>query len=163
MRDILEIIPKEISVAAYVRDHEALRIYSGPIENVKESIEQINLEPFIKRGLLLIADIENEAEANVYINLAARLDDGEAVTGAIALNRDWALATDDAATRRLFQSEAPDVRLLSALELVKYWVDACKPDESIIRTALLNIRMRGRYEPPRNHHLIDWWRKYREE
>ncbi|MBL7161567.1 MAG: hypothetical protein ISS57_03100 [Anaerolineales bacterium] len=160
-RDILETIPNSISVAAYVRDYEALRIYSGPIKNVQESSETIDLQPFIDDGLLLVVDIETEVEANTYINLAARLDDGEAITGAIALNRNWAIATDDSAAAKLLQNESPDIVLVSTLDLVKYRVDTNKPDEDTVRETLLNIRVRGRYEPSRTHPLGEWWQKFR--
>ena len=160
MKVILETIPKNLSVAAYVKDYEALRIYSGPISNVQIAYETIDLQPFIDENLLLLANIETEIEANTYIGFAAKLDDGEAITGAIALNRNWAIATDDSASRKLFQSEAPNIALVSTLDLVKYWVDTDEPNEDIIREALLNIRVRGRYEPHRNHPLFTWWQKF---
>ena len=103
MRAILETIPKNLSVAAYVKDQEVLNIYSGPIDNVEASSELIELQPFIDDNLLLLVDIETEDEANTYINFAERLDDGEAITGAIAVNRNWAIATDDLASVKLFQ------------------------------------------------------------
>jgi hypothetical protein len=161
MRNILEAIPKNLSVATYVRDHEALRIYSGPINQIQESSESIDLGPFIETNLLHLVDIETETEANTYIDLAAKLDDGEAITGAIALNRNWAIATDDVASVRLFQGESPSIAVVSTLDLVKYWVDTDEPDEPTIRETLLNIRIRGRYEPHRNHPLSSWWQKFR--
>lgn len=161
MRAILETFPKSLSVAAYVKDHEALRIYSGPMEKVQESFELIDLQPFIEDNLLLLVDIESEGEANTYINLAERLDDGEAITGAIALNRNWAIATDDSASMRLFQTKAPDIALVSTLDLVKFWVDTEEPNIDIVRETLLNIRVRGKYEPHRNHPLIEWWQNFR--
>ena len=159
MRAVLEVIPKQLSVAAYVRDHEALNIYSGPINNVQAT--SVDLQPFIDNNLLLLVDIETEAEENTYINLAERLDDGEAITGAIALNRNWAMATDDSKSLRLLQSNAPHIALVSTLDLVKYWVDIDKPNDDTIREALLNIRIRGKYEPHRDHPLSQWWHKFR--
>ena len=161
MKDILEVIPKGISVAAYVKDYEALRIYAGPIDNVQESIETINLQPFIDDELLFVADIENEVEENFYINLATRLDDGEAITSAIAMSRDWIIATDDSATLKLLQKESPNIALISTLELVKHWVDTKKPVKEIVYKTLTNIKVRGRYEPSRNHPLVEWWKRYR--
>ena len=161
MRAILETIPKNLAVAAYVKDQEVLNIYSGPLDNVEASSELIELQPFIDDNLLLLVDIENEGEENMYLNFAARLDDGEAITGAIAVNRNWAIATDDLASIKLFQKSAPQIALVSTLDLVKYWVDTKNPNENIIREALLNIRVRGRYEPHRNHPLNEWWQKFR--
>ncbi len=152
MRPILEAIPKSLSVAAYVKDNEALNIYIRP--NNKEAID---LEPFINDNILLVVDIETEEEKNTYIDLSMKLDDGEAITGAIALNRNWAMATDDAATTRLLQSGISDIALVSTLELVKNWFEVNKENEEIVRETLSNIRVRGKYEPNRNHPLRGWW------
>jgi predicted nucleic acid-binding protein len=160
MRAVLETIPKSLSVATYVRDHEVLSIYSGPTNNVQETSELIDLQPFIDDRLLLLVDIETEVEENTYINFAEKLDDGEAITGAIALNRNWAIATDDSASVRLFQNSAPHIALVSTLDLVKYWADTIKPVDDIIREAILNIRVRGKYEPHRTHPLYAWWQKF---
>jgi hypothetical protein len=157
----LETIPQSLSVAAYVKDHEVLSVYSDPIDNVQVNSELIDLQPFIDEKLLILVDIETEAEANTYINFAERLDDGEAITGAIAINRNWAIATDDSASVRLFQRHAPHIALISTLDLVKYWVDTDGPNEDVIRETLLNIRVRGRYEPHRSHPLCGWWQKFR--
>jgi len=160
MRTILQVIPRNLSIAAYVKDHEALNIYSGPIDNVQAISESIDLQPFVDDNLLFLAYIDGEVEESAYVNLAQSLDDGEAVTGAIALNRNWAIATDDSASMKLFQRTAPHIALVSTLDLIKHWVDTNKPSDDIVHDALLNIRVRGRYEPHRNHPLGNWWRKF---
>jgi len=160
MRAILGSIPKTISVATYVKDYEVLSIYSGPIENVQDEHELIDLQPFIEEKLLFLADIETDFEANTYINFAQKLDDGEAITGAIAINRNWAIATDDAKSIKMFQSNASQIAIVSTLDLVKYWADTEKPNNDIILNALLNIRVRGKYAPHRDHPLAKWWQKF---
>jgi len=40
----------------------------------------------------------------------------EAITGAIAVNRNWAIATDDLASIKLFQKTAPQIALVSTLD-----------------------------------------------
>ncbi len=160
MKAVLKAIPRNLSVAAYVKNNEVLSIYTGPITNVQESSELIDLQAFIDEGLLILVNLEAE-EQNTYINLAEKLDDGEAITGAIALSRNWAMATDDLASIKLIETKAPQIALVSTLDLMKCWADTNKPDESIVRDALLNIRMRGKYEPHRNHHLNEWWQKFR--
>ena len=157
MKAILQTIPKSLSVATYVKDYEALKIYA---DNSQKAFESIDLQPFIDAKLLRLVDIESEVEASTYINLAEKLDDGEAITGAIALNRNWAIATDDLACEKLFRSRAPNIALISTLDLVKYWAETNKAGQNTIIETLLNIRTRGRYEPYRNHPLHDWWQKY---
>lgn len=157
MKAILEAIPKNLAVAAYVKDHEAKVVRA---DNSQKTIE-IDLHPFIVAKLLLLVDIETDIEANLYVNFSQTLHDGEAITGAIALNRNWAVATDDAPSVKMFQRVAPHIALVSTLDLVKYWADIDKPGDDLIRETLLNIRVRGRYEPHRKHPLNDWWQKYR--
>ncbi len=161
MRAILKVIPKNLSIATYVKENEVLKIYSGPLDNVTASYEIIDLQPFIKDKLLILVDIENELEENSYVNFSQKLDDGEAITGAIAINRNWAIATDENKAIKLFQNKAPHIVLVSTLELIKFWVDTTKPDEKVVQEAILNIKIRGRYEPHRNHSLFTWWGKFR--
>lgn len=161
MRSILETMPSDLAVAVYVKENEALSVFSGPNNNVQSSKESIDLQSFIKDGLLFLVDIETDSEANTFINLAENLDDGEAITGAIALNRNWSIATDDSVSLKLFGISAPHIALVTTLDIVKYWADIKNPDNDTIRETLLNIRLRGRYEPHRGHHLIDWWEQFR--
>jgi hypothetical protein len=84
MGDILKSISKSVVVAAYVRDEEALRIFCGQAGNGTEEYERIDLQPFIDCGLLRVVTPETEAENITFVNFAATLDDGEAITGAIA-------------------------------------------------------------------------------
>lgn len=157
MRAILRSIPRNLSIAAYVKEQEVLNVYSGPIDNVQASRETIDLLPFIGEGLLILVDIENEMEEVSYINLAQKLDDGEAITGAIAINRNWAIATDDVKSIKFFQNYASTIALISTLDLIKFWVDTTKPNKHLIQETILNIKVRGRYEPHRNHPLFIWW------
>ena len=102
---ILETIPASVAVAAYVRNEEARKIYGGPDEHVMQREEQIDLQPFIDRGLLTLVSPESEAENVAYVNFAAALDDGEAITGAIAVHRHWAIGTDDRGASPFLQKQ----------------------------------------------------------
>jgi len=154
MKAILEAIPKNLAVAAYVKEHEAKVIYEDnkPV--------QIDLHPFITARLLRLVDIESDVEANLYVNFSQVLDDGEAITGAIALNRNWAVATDDAKSMKFFQRSTSRIALVSTLDLVKYWADTKKPSKSTVQETLLQLRLRGTYEPHRTHPLKGWWQQY---
>lgn len=160
MRAILKAIPKSLSIATFVKEQEVLKIYSGPLDNVTASYETIDLQPFINEKLLVLAEIANESEEVFYVNLAQKLDDGEAITGAIAINRNWAIATDENKAIKLFQNKAPHIALVSTLDLVKFWVDTTKPNKQTIQNMVLNIRVRGNYEPHKNHHLFSWWESF---
>ncbi len=62
MQSILEFISKPVSIAAYVHEMEALRIYMGPEEDVAKETELINLQSFVERRLLHIVPIEDGPE-----------------------------------------------------------------------------------------------------
>lgn len=121
----------------------------------------IDLEPVIQQGLLTIVSITSEAEAEMVVNLAAlSLGDGEAITSAIAIHRNWALATDDKLAARVVQEIAPQLQILTTPDLMKVWYDAVAPSRAVVSSALINIETRGRFAPSSKHPLYTWWRQY---
>ncbi len=164
MQSILESVPRQVAVAAYVHDMEAHRIYNGPDDDVMKETELINLQPFVDNKLLQIVSLEDGLEANtaVRFSAAAALDSGEAITAAIAVGRSWTLATDDKAAISFFSREVPQLHLISTPEILKHWVDTTRPKIAVIKVMLNNIRNRSRYEPHTKHLLYSWWRSYRE-
>jgi hypothetical protein len=160
MENILDTIPKTVTVAAYVYKKEALSIYTGPEQDVRQSKVGIELQPFVNAGLLKIVDIASKAEIELQVNLEAKLDPGEAISGAIAINRNWAIGVDEKKARNLFSREAAHIQQLYTLELVKHWIDTQNPSPETILIALKNIRYRAIYKPGRNHPLYDWWITY---
>src|SRR6266849_9270514 len=71
MQSILESIPKPVSIAAYVCDMEAQRIYTGPDEDVAKETESINLQSFVERKLLHVAPLENGPESAAAVSFSA--------------------------------------------------------------------------------------------
>ena len=102
-------------------------------------------------------ELNLEIEAGTRVNLAAVLDDGEAVTGAIAVHRNWAIATDDKAAIRVFNQMAPQLQIITTPELIKYWAEKCQPSAQTIHNCLQNIEVGARYRPGRQHPLYTWW------
>jgi len=160
--NILKSLPISVVVATYVREEEACKIYGGPDENVTQREEQIDLQPFIDSGLLILVSPDTEAENETYVDFAASLDDGEAITGALAVHRNWAIGSDDRRAISFFAKAAPLVQRISTLELIKYWADTPDLPPDVIRTALRNVRTRAKYEPHAKHPLYEWWRTYME-
>ncbi|MBW2624427.1 MAG: hypothetical protein JRD68_16075 [Deltaproteobacteria bacterium] len=157
MESILESIPAQVVISDYVKDREVLVILTGPDDNVFEERESVDLDPFVDKGLISIAALDEEEEANTFLNFASQLDDGEAITGAIAVHRDWAIATDDKKATKLFTREAPKIQVISTPEIVKHWADSHNPSSETIRAAIKNIHLRGRYFPDKQHPLYNWW------
>lgn len=161
MENILIAISKSVAVAAYVHDHEALRILSGTDGISIQKYEQINLQPFIDCGLLIVVTPESDAENTTFVNFATALDDGEAITGAMAVHRNWAIASDDRKAASFFNQHVPHLQVISTPELIKHWVDTASPSLEKIRLALQKIRVKARYEPPLRHKLYLWWQKHK--
>lgn len=120
--------------------------------------ELIDLSPLIESGLLTVCYIEGAREAELYVDYASVLDDGEAMSLAIALSRGFVLATDERKARRLFLEAAADPqRLTSTSELVRLWAEAESVEAVRLKTSLIQIEKRARYQPPANDANYLWW------
>ena len=95
------------------------------------------------------------AEAATFVTLAADMDDGEAVTIAIARHRGFSGATDDRKARRSL-AEA-QVQVFSSLELLRMWCDSRSLSTREVTRLLTYVRDRGRFVPPRGDPLQGWW------
>ncbi|MEW5960691.1 MAG: hypothetical protein AB1801_23450 [Chloroflexota bacterium] len=153
---ILRTIPRSVCVAAYVKNEEILRTY----DVLSNSTEDVDLQPLIDQGLLFLVELDLETEAEAYVNFSTVLDDGEAITGAIALHRNWAIATDDKAAIKIFEREAPQLQIITTPELIKYWVDTTHPSFDTVNQCLQNIIIGARYRPNAKHCLYDWWQSF---
>jgi len=122
-------------------------------------IKKIDLQPLIDSNILVPVDIEGEEEQSVYVYFASQLDDGEAISGAICMCRNWSIATDDKKAIRVFRREMPNIALISTLDLVKNWVEVTYQDRETVQAVLENIWYKANYDP-RNHPLYDWWKSY---
>lgn len=158
MAAILAAHPSAFAVTDYVMEQEVLRMYTGPRERVTDAAERIQLQPFLERGQIQLVALDSEEERRAYVDFAAHIDDGEAMTGAIAVGRGWAIGTDDRKARAFFGRVAPHVELISTPELIKNWVDRTDPEASEVSRALQRVRLRARYVPGSKHPLYDWWR-----
>jgi predicted nucleic acid-binding protein len=143
--NILQVIPAQAAIAQEVKQ-ELLKI-----ENV------IHFESVIAQGLLVAVDFESESEEEAFVNYAANLDDGEAATGAIAINRGWAIATDEKKATNFFSQESRSLKIISTPEIIKYWSEAAKIEQLTLNYVLREIQIKGRYMPSKNHSLKNWW------
>ncbi len=159
IHQILGSISETVAVAHYVKEKEILSVYDGPRGNERSVKKVIELDPLITDGSLIVISPSLE-ELNTYVNLAFEIDDGEAYTGAIAIHREWALATDDKKTIHVINKILPEVPILSTLELVKHWTEITNAPPEIVSELLQDIKKKAIYEPHRSHQLYDWWKSY---
>jgi hypothetical protein len=152
---ILKAIPAQVVVTEVVRQQE-LKTLQRLEGEANEGV--IQFETAIKQGLLVVVDFESEVEEETFVNYAFELgDDGESATGAIAVHRGWSIATDDKKAISFFKQMAPNLQILSTLEIVKHWSEIEDLGSTELKTTLNSIRVKGRYAPHKNHPLLQWW------
>lgn len=106
----------------------------------------------------------DDAELYLFVEFAAHMgDDGESATFAVAVNRGWSVATDDKAAIKFLQKRAPEIEIISTLEIVKFWSEARKKTNQEVQELLLRIKEEGKYVPGKSHPLYGWWHGIMEE
>ena len=101
---------------------------------------------------------ETEEEATNVINFTVALGgDGEAYTGAIAIHRNWAIASDERRVLNFFAQRAPHLQRLTTPELLKYWADTAHPEPETLRLALELVANEGSYTISPRHSCFAWW------
>ena len=151
--EIAAALPWQLAVVDYVMEQEVLYVR---IIGAQEGTVPVDLSPLIDEGLLLVMRLETPSEEASFVELAAVLDDGEAVTGAIALNRGHLVAIDDRKARRVLGEKAPGMRLVSTLELMRQWCASVPVQE--VSHALRAMQHRASYVPGHWDPLYAWWR-----
>jgi predicted nucleic acid-binding protein len=151
---ILKSLPAEIIVTTVVQERELTTLQKLQEE---ENDAVLEFETAITQGLLKVVDFASEEEEESFVNYAADLDDGEAATFAIAVHRKWAVATDDNKAIKFMQKNFSHLQILSIPEIIKYWSEQERIDFSVLSKVLNTIRIKGRYIPPKNHPLRNWW------
>ena len=157
---VLSAISISIAVSKYVAEKEALYCYSNPANGATPKKTEINLQPLIHHDLIEIVSLDINKEADTMVQFASELNDGEAATGAIAVNRNWAVGTDDKKATRIIREQSPKIQILSTPELMKNWAVSQNPSQRDVAVALRNIRLRGKYTPDPEHDFYNWWIKY---
>jgi len=132
--------------------------YLRPDDPQEELFDSIKLDPLISSGILTICDVEGTHEATLYVDYAGQLDDGEAMSLAIAESRGYSLATDDRKARRIFLEAVGDSKkLISTSDLVRNWAETQSISAARVKAVLNGIRSRANFFPPRKDPNNTWW------
>ena len=117
--------------------------------------DPIDLSPFLRDGILEETTTRSEDEEAAFVAFATQLDDGEAMTLAIALSRDLTLATDERKARKVFLDAGGHAdRLISTPQILQQWSQAASIE---ITPFLTLIETRARYRPRHTDPLYKWW------
>jgi hypothetical protein len=86
------------------------------------------------------------------------LEDGSAMTIAIAARRGFAVAKDDRKARRIAAERyGNSLVLVCATDILRAWVLDPRVDDAAVRTGLNRIETIARYRPANDDPLGDWW------
>ena len=158
IRDIALAQPYRLGVADYVLEQEALYVWrSGSVEGQEERVP-VDLTPFIDEDIIQVLRLENRNEETTFVDLASIIDDGEAITAALAVHRGCAVTTDDRKARRVLAEHTPIVPLVSTLELLRQWAEESSVTQSDLRAAMNAMRSGASYVPGERDPSYDWWR-----
>lgn len=158
LREIIGGLPYQFRIADYVLKHEALYIWHPSPTDDSDVQEPVEMTPLVEEGLIQLMRLEGWAEEASLVELAADLDDGEAVTGALAFHRGCSVATDDRKARRVLGQLTPPVELVSTLELLKLWAEDNQVPEDKLASAMVAMQSCASYRPGRRDPLYEWWR-----
>lgn len=124
----------------------------------EDTFETIQVDDLITAGILKICTLENQLEESLYVNYAGLVGDGEAMSIAIAEVRGYTIATDDRKARRVALEAFADVRrLLFTSDLIHQWADEEFIATERLKAALLDIRKRASFFPPKSDPNFHWW------
>lgn len=127
---------------------------SGPDATARDPVD---LQPLIDAGLLVILSVDTDDEMAAYVTFAASLDDGEAMTCAIAVERGYAVASDDHRVANVLKRLAPQIPILTTPSLLKHWAETSGIAPPLLKQVLTDVHDRARYAPGRHDPLQSWW------
>lgn len=148
--EILAAYAQPIAIAQFVVEHELLYLAAG-LTSENSSLVEILAEI----GIVTVAMQEDEEEQ--FLALASQLDDGEAISAAIAMERGWAIATDDRRVPTVLAKAGAAMRVVTTPELVKHWAEHAQVDRLTLRSVLADIEAKARFRPWRTNPLYAWW------
>jgi predicted nucleic acid-binding protein len=120
--------------------------------------EEVKLDQFLKSRSLTVYGLVNDLDKTRYVDYAAELDDGEAMSLALTVTRGFSLATDDRKARRVFLDEVKDpTRLLSTTQILRNWSKVANLRAGEIKNVLLAVSRRGRFSPRSDDPDFSWW------
>lgn len=155
LHDIALAINWRLGVAHYVLDAEVLFIRNTNACGEFQGAVPVDLTPFICEGLIETFDLGGPTEQAYSVMLASLIDDGEAITGSVAISRGFAIGIDDRKARRVLSERSPDMVLVSTLDILQEWSSTVSETE--LRDALITMSSAANYVPGRRDPLYDCW------
>lgn len=135
-------------------------LYLRPVDPTRP-LEPVALDGLISAGQIEVVTVASEREEQLYVDYASRLDDGEAMSLALAHARNFTLATDDRKCRRVFAEAVGDPsRLLSTAGILREWAKKDRAPIAHLREALRAVAIRAKFIPAATDPDYGWWRRH---
>jgi predicted nucleic acid-binding protein len=154
---VLSPLPFQFFISPAV-EQEEISIRPSP-DAKRHERRKIDLGKCLSSGLLQRCKLETTEERDLYIKFAIEVDDGEAMSLAIAAVRKWSIATDDLAARKL--ANRVGLTMYGTPQLVRLWAERTNAADRQISAAIVRIETLARYIPNPGMPDIDWWSKKR--
>lgn len=117
----------------------------------------IDINPMIASGVLQVFDVAEADEQSLYVEQAGYVDDGEAMSIAIAVCRNLELAIDDKQATNHAHRCFPSLKMWTTPDILKTWSQESQVSAQQLSLAIQRIEIRARYFPAKSHPLFAWW------
>jgi predicted nucleic acid-binding protein len=121
----------------------------------------VNVGSLIESGVLQLLELASEAEQTLYVEQAIVVDDGEAMSIALAASRGLELAIDDKQATNHARRSFPEMKFWTTPDILHLWAEKAVVSAERMRELIRLIETRARYFPPRSHPLAPWWEALR--
>lgn len=141
---------RALSEAQYARDFAG----DGIIKAIPLGPESI-----LEQHAISVFSVESDSEIELFVEMANRLDDGEAECIALAAERSLTLCTDE----RLAQNEAAarGIEIATTPQILEAWASASPSRREQLPSIVSRIEILARFTPHRSSPHLDWWRSQR--
>ena len=127
-------------------------------ERAGDPPDEVRVDELLDSGVLRRVELNDDEEQELYVAYSMSLDDGEAMTIALAESRSFAVATDDRKARRLAQRDGSSVvSVISTPMLLRHWAHVKRPSGEAVRLAIHRIEVSARFRPGAADPLKGWW------
>jgi hypothetical protein len=157
VEEILRSLPSRHIVSTYAAGESLWYLEREPSTGVLER-RDVALGPLIGAGLLEVVDLTSEEQV-AFVAFAQQLGDGEAASGALAIGRSAAVATDDRRAREVFGSWIPPIRVIGTTTLLRSWELRAGIDPGEVASTLRAVRFGARFQPSDDDDEVAWWRE----
>ena len=154
--DILTVFGCPSYVVKQVREGEVRYLRPLPEEDRQGTLVTVDLAPLFDVGAFQQVELE-VAEQALFVDFATAIDDGEARSLAVAVQRGLWLVTDDRACLRLAREYPTPVPTITTPDLMKYWSEQASVDTATLTETIRRIQICANYHPRRVHPLNSWW------